>query len=223
MADVSLVRLLHLCSSALPIGAFAYSQGLEWAVEEQWISTEKELGDWLADLISTNLRFLEIPLLVRMVSANQEQDRSAFSHWIDILIANRETSELRSEENNRGRAMAKLIACWDMEISKEWQIAIMRSQAAGFAVAVNQWQIPLRQAAQGFAWSWLENLVLAGMRLIPLGQMEGQRILDALTQPLAMAVESGMKISDDNIGTSVPALAFASACHETQHTRLFRS
>jgi len=145
------------------------------------------------------------------------------SYWVDILLANRATSELRSEENNRGRAMAKLIENWHMEISDEWQGVLMRSQTAGFSVAVNYWKIPLYEAAHGFAWAWLENMVLSGIKLIPLGQMSGQRIIEALMHPLARAVEDGLKIGDEDIGISTPAVAFSSSCHETQHTRLFRS
>jgi len=223
MTDVSHIRLLHLCSSVLPVGAYAYSQGLEWAVEKQWISKEEELSAWLADLINTNLRLLEIPVLVRMVTACQEQDKPALSHWVDILLANRETSELRSEENNRGRAMGKLIENWGMGTTDAWQHIVMQSQTAGFATAVNHWKIPLQRAVYGFAWAWLENMVLAGIKLIPLGQMAGQRILENLIVPLANAVEDGLKTDNEDIGISSPAAAFASACHETQYTRLFRS
>ena len=90
-------------------------------------------------------------------------------------------------------------------------------------MAITQWNIPLKQAAQGFAWAWLENSVIAGVKLIPLGQVAGQRILRDLTEPLSQAVEAGLYLDDDDIGSSSPALAYASARHETQYTRLFRS
>jgi urease accessory protein len=223
MADISLIRLMQLSSSALPVGGFTYSQGLEWAVECQWVNTERELHDWLADLIETNLQYLEIPLLLRMLEACQTQDELSLSRWIDILLAHRETSELRLEEKNRGRAMVRLLQDLDMEIAEQWKLVLAKSQTAGFALALSQWNIPLHLGAQGFAWSWLENIVISGVKLIPLGQMAGQRILRDLAQPLALAVEKGLSVSDDNIGSSAPALAYASARHETQYTRLFRS
>jgi urease accessory protein len=223
MPDISLIRLMQLSSSALPVGGFTYSQGLEWAVECQWVNTEQELHDWLADLIDTNLQYLEIPLLVRMLQACQTQDELSLSRWIDILLAHRETSELRLEEKNRGRAMVRLLQDLDMDLAEQWKLVLAKSQTAGFALALSQWNIPIHLGAQGFAWSWLENIVISGVKLIPLGQMAGQRILRDLAQPLALAVDKGLSVSDNNIGSSAPALAYASACHETQYTRLFRS
>lgn len=222
-ADISLIRLMQLSSSALPVGGFTYSQGLEWAVECQWVNTEQELQAWLADLIETNLQNLEIPLLVRMVQACQTQDKLRLSHWIDILLAHRETSELRLEEKNRGRAMVRLLQDLEMDLAEQWKLVLAKSQTAGFALALSQWKIPIQQGAQGFAWSWLENIVISGVKLIPLGQMAGQRILRDLVPAVALAVERGLSVSDDNIGSSAPALAYASARHETQYTRLFRS
>jgi len=223
MADISLIRLMQLSSSALPVGGFTYSQGLEWAVECQWVNTEQELHDWLADLIATNLQYLEIPLLVRMLEACQAKDELNLSRWIDILLAHRETRELRMEEKNRGRAMVRLLQDLDMDLAEQWKLVLAKSQTAGFALALSQWNIPVHLGAQGFAWSWLENLVISGVKLIPLGQMAGQRILRDLAQPLALAVDKGLSVSDNNIGSSPPALAYASARHETQYTRLFRS
>ena len=223
MADISLIRLMQLSSSALPVGGFTYSQGLEWAVECQWVNTEQELHDWLADLIATNLQYLEIPLLVRMLEACQSQDELSLSRWIDILLAHRETRELRMEEKNRGRAMVRLLQDLDMDLAEQWKLVLAKSQTAGFALALSQWNIPMHLGAQGFAWSWLENIVISGVKLIPLGQMAGQRILRDLAQPLALAVDKGLSVSDNNIGSSALALAYASARHETQYTRLFRS
>ncbi len=223
ISNTSLIHLMQLSSSALPVGGFTYSQGLEWAVECGWVCNEVELQDWLADLISTNVHYLEIPVLVRMTQASRNSDAVDLTHWVDILLAHRETRELRLEEINRGRAMVRLLEDLEIDLELEWKPVLSKSQTAGFAVALNRWQIPLSIGAQGFAWSWLENLVISGVKLIPLGQMAGQRILRDLAQPLATAVEQGLKITDENIGSSSPALAYASTKHETQYTRLFRS
>ena len=221
--DTSLIRLMQLSSSVLPVGGFTYLQGLEWAVECQWVRTEDELRLWLIDLIETTLKDLEIPILVRMMQACDEQDKLNLSRWADILLAHRETSELRLEEQNRGRAMARLLENLDMDFALQWKFVLAKSQTAGFALALSQWQIPLQLGAQGFAWAWLENMVISGVKLIPLGQMSGQRVLRDLAEPLALAIEKGLTVTDENIGSSAPALAYASARHETQYTRLFRS
>jgi len=222
--DVSFIQLMQLCSSALPIGGFTYSQGMEWAVECQWICTEEDLRNWLMDLIDSNLKLIEIPLLVRMINACQEKDELALACWNDILLAQRETSELRIEEKNRGRALTRLLIALDKNgIPTQWQPILAKTQTAGFAWIINEWQISLPKAAQGFAWTWLENMVISGVKLIPLGQVAGQRILRDLTEPLTIAVSKGLTVRDDDIGSSSPALAYVSACHETQYTRLFRS
>lgn len=222
-SNVSLIRLLQLCSSALPIGGFTYSQGIEWAVEGHWVNSENDLRAWLLDLIKTNLQQLEIPVFLRMLSACEDNDELALKRWSDILLAYRETSELRLEENNRGRAMTRLLIDLEVEASIDLQSTLAKTQTAGFALAVNQWGIPVNIAAHGFAWTWLENLVISGVKLIPLGQVSGQRILRDLAKPLATSVEQGLEILDEDIGSSSPALAHASARHETQYTRLFRS
>jgi urease accessory protein len=214
---------MQLCSSALPIGGFTYSQGLEWAIECQWVSSEDELHDWLLDLINTNLQQLEIPLLARMTTACELNDQVALSRWSTILLAYRETSELRLEETNRGRAMTRLLADLSIDMDEGLQLILSKTQTAGFALAAQQWSIPLEKAAQGFAWAWLENLVISGVKIVPLGQAAGQRILRDLAEPLAESVEIGLTLNDEQIGSSSPALAYASAKHETQYTRLFRS
>jgi urease accessory protein len=222
-SDISLIRLLQLCSSALPIGGFTYSQGLEWAVEGKWVTTEDDLRKWLLDLIKTNLQQLEIPVFVRMTRACQDSDELVLKYWSDILLAYRETSELRLEESNRGRAMTRLLVDLKMRISTDLQPVLAKTQTAGFAFASDQWNVPVGAAAHGFAWAWLENLVISGVKLIPLGQVSGQRILRDLAEPLAVAVEKGLLMPDEDIGSSSPALAYACARHETQYTRLFRS
>lgn len=222
-SDTALLRLLQLCSGTLPIGGFTYSQGIEWAVECGWIRNQQDLTDWLTDLIDTSLTQVEIPLLVRLYHACEQGNAEALSHWSRWLLASRESSELRNEERNRGRALASLLVDLDIQHATEWRDALAGCQSAGFALACVAWRIPLLQAAQGFAWAWLENQALAGIKLIPLGQTAGQRILRGLSTCASCAVQRGLELSDEDMGTSAPALAIASSRHETQYTRLFRS
>jgi len=220
---VARLRLLHLVSPSLPVGGFTYSQGLEWAVECGWVNSEAELLDWISDLMETSLTQLEIPCLARLYRASAENDNQALTYWTRYLISCRETRELREEERNRGRALARLLPEIDIPVSAEIMPLLKSCQLTGFAHAARHWKIPLRSAAEGYLWGWLENIVLAGVKIVPLGQTAGQRIIATLTAPIPGMVEQGLALPDEVIGASCPAQALASSLHETQYTRIYRS
>jgi urease accessory protein len=222
-AGLPLLRLMHLVSPSLPIGSFTYSQGIEWAVECGWIKTAEELEAWLENLLHTGMTHLDIPLLQRLYQAVQQQDESVLQYWIDYLNASRETSELLQEEKNRGRALTDLLIGLDIPLAAQWKPVLAQNQAAAFALAAVHWQIPLPQAAAGYLWGWLENSALSAVKIIPLGQTQGQKILHRLTPQIPEVVEHALQVQDEEIGASSPALAIASSRHETQYTRLFRS
>lgn len=218
-----LLRLLHLASPSLPTGAFAYSQGLEWVIAAGWVRNAGDLAAWLEDLVRHSLAHVDIPLLGLMYKACRERNASDLVRWCDHLLALRETHELRLEEKNRGRAVAALLEGLRVPLSAKEKAIVAESQLAGFALAAAHWNVPLDEAATGYAWSWLENQVLAGIKTIPLGQTQGHRILLQMDETVITAVALGLGLETDAIGVSSPALAIASSLHETQYTRLFRS
>jgi urease accessory protein len=221
--DTRLLRLLQLVSPSLPIGGFTYSQGIEWAVESGWIRDRGDLDAWLSDLLHGPLAQVDLPLLLRLQAATEARDREALTTWIDWLLASRETAELRAEESNRGRALADLLVAWGLEGAGDWRPELARSQAAAFAFAAAAWAIDPRVAATGYAWAWLEGLLLAAVKIVPLGQTQGQQVLLGLAGRIPLALERALTLEDDAIGASSPALAIASSRHESQYTRLFRS
>ncbi len=225
--ELASLRLFQLISPALPIGAFTYSQGMEWAVENAWIKTPKDLSGWLYDVLQDSLVWLELPLMQRLYRAAEKDDAAAFFHWSQYLLASRETRELREEEKHRARAMlAGLEKLPDVKGWQElltWREALLKSQAASFALAAARWKIPCQQAMQGYAWSWLENAVTVAVKLVPLGQSDGQVILHQLSEHIPPAIQAAMTVSDEDIGASTPAMAIASSLHEVQYSRLFRS
>ena len=218
-----LPRLLQLVSPSLPIGAYSYSQGLEWAVEAGWVSDPVSLGDWVADLMNGNLRYWDLPLLARLYRAATDDDHEALARWAALSIAGRETAELRSEEHNKGRALASLLDKLGSLDADAPRATLASCQLAGYAWAAERWRIPLTDALSGYAWSWLENGILAGVKLIPLGQTDGQTLLLRLGDRVNTTVAAALALDDDDLGCSAPALAIASAAHEDQTTRLFRS
>lgn len=214
---------MQLVSPSLPVGGYTYSQGIEWAVEAGWIRNATDLESWLADQLHNSIARVDLPLLGRMQRAASARDLAALDHWVALLLATRETAELRLEETNRGRALADLLIAWGLADARECKPLLARSQLAGFAFAASAWGIAPDSAALGYAWSWLENLVLAGVKLVPLGQTQGQKVLARLIERIPVAVADASGLADDAIGASTPALAIASSAHETQYTRLFRS
>jgi urease accessory protein len=221
--QLAAMRLFQLISPSLPTGAFTYSQGVEWAVECGWVRDRDSLVGWLNSLLFSGFRELEIPLLKRLYCARSAIDIEAFSYWSNYTVACRETRELRQEEVNRGRAMAKLIDQLCPELEEDWMEVVKTCQIAGFALAASSWNIELEQAALGYTWGWLENMVMSAVKIVPLGQTAGQQALAALITTATDIVASGLVIEDKNIGGSCPAFAIGSCLHETQYTRLFRS
>lgn len=221
--DLPLLRLLHLVSPSLPIGSFTYSQGMEWAVECGWITTANDLESWLENLLHSGMTYLDLPILQRLYAAVAQQDTEALQYWVGYLNASRESAELLQEEKNRGRALTDLLIALEIPQAAQWKPLLAQSQSAAFALAAVHWQIPVEQTAYGYVWGWLENLVLAAVKIIPLGQTQGQNILHRMAPLLPDVVQVGLSVSDDEMGASSPALAIASSRHETQYTRLFRS
>ncbi|NVK39806.1 MAG: urease accessory protein UreF [Oceanospirillaceae bacterium] len=217
------LRLYQLISPSLPVGAFTYSQGLEWAIERGWVTSADGLGDWLESVLEHSLVTLELPLLARLYDAVAQGDADAVGHHCDWLLACRETSELRKEERQRGAALTTLLPQLGVEVPGALRSSLDSTQLAGFALAATRWDIGLEDALGGYCWSWLENAVMAGVKLVPLGQTAGQQLLLRLSGRIPAAVARALSVDDDLIGSSTPALAIASSRHETQYTRLFRS
>jgi urease accessory protein len=220
--ELALARLLQLVSPSLPIGGYTYSQGIEWAVEAQWIGNQVELQLWLDGVMQTNLCYLELPILQRMLAAWSLRDLTQLEHWNEVLIASRETAELRLEEANRARAFYGVLKSLEPS-ADEYQLILRQSHIAGYSFACERWGIDFERAACGWLWSWLENLVLSAVKIIPLGQTAGQQIIFSLGAFIPEVVAAAEAVADDEIGASSMAQAIASARHETQYTRLFRS
>lgn len=217
------LRLYQLISPTLPIGSFTFSQGLEWAVEANWVHDRKSLEQWLDSLLTHSVATLELPVLLRLQQALEDADELTFIRWCNILLASRETSELRAEERQRGAALSKLLPRLGIDIPPGLHSAISNTQLAGVALAANASEIAPKKTCSGYTWSWLENIVMAGVKLVPLGQTHGQQILYNLAAKIPAAVTAAMETTDAQVGSATPALAIASSQHEAQYTRLFRS
>lgn len=216
------LRLWQLISPTLPVGGYSYSQGLECAVQMDWVTDEEDLSDWLTGYAEHSLCGLELPLLLRVHGAAVAADPGAVSHWGALLASARETSELRREDHDMAMALCRLLRTLAPDFSPPAGAAA-NSYIAVFAAICAHWTIPARAAAAGYVWSWAENMVAAATRLMPLGQSAAQRVLFELGAKCGAWIAQAESLSDENIGFSGPGFTIASACHETQYSRLFRS
>jgi len=214
-----LLRLMHLVSPALPVGAYAWSQGLESAVELQWVHDAGSAQDWLAGVMQNGLARLELPVLLRLMQAQADEQ---FQHWNQWLLAARETEELYMEDAQLGAALRKILVTLDIAVPPSLRSGDI-SFVTAFALAGHSFNIAPATLAMGLAWSWLENQVAAAVKLIPLGQTQALRILDALMPQLAALPTLAAQLGDDDIGATLPGVVMASSFHQTQYSRLFRS
>lgn len=221
--SIATLRLWQLISPALPVGAYAYSQGLEYAIEAGWLKTETDVHGWIKGQLQHNLAYLDIPILKRLYQAWSSNDQHAISHWTRYLLVSREAAELKTEDQNLGRALATLLTQLDIAEAEAYTLSEQVAFAAMLALAACRWQISQQEIAQAYLWMWCENQVAAAIKLVPLGQTSGQKMLLGLADVIPDAVETGLKVTDDHIGMSAPGLGIASALHETQYSRLFRS
>jgi urease accessory protein len=223
MTSPALLRLLQLCSPALPIGAFAYSQGLEHAVTNAWVHDEQTAADWILGILGHSLRAIEVPLLARMYRAWIADDHATIRRWNDFLFASRAGRELQGEDQRLGNALARLLVTLEVPRAQAFTADPKATHLTLFALAAAAWNIELRDAAQGFLFSWCENQVGAAARAVPLGQSAAQRILSRAAAAIPTVVDAGLAIDDYAIGAAAPAHAIGSALHETQYSRIFRS
>jgi urease accessory protein len=198
-------RLLQLASPTLPVGAYSYSGGLEAAVEAGIVKDARSAERWIGDVLEFSVLRMEAPMLLRMIESPSEE-------WNEMLLASRETAELRAETVQMGYSLNRLLP----ELGVEPCAVDTPSFPAAYAQAVRAWGIPAREALTAYLWAWLENQVMAAVKSVPLGQTDGQKMLLALGARLHDAGE-------EEPGNFAPGLAMLSSFHETQYSRLFRS
>lgn len=219
--NLSQLRCLHLCSPMLPVGGFSFSQGLEYAIETRWLVSVQDIGQWLDVVMAESMAYLDLPVVLRLKRAYADGNVNEFQYWSDFLLASRESAELLQAERVMGSAMNRLLHTLGINMGVYQNID--PSFIGGFAVATQFWALSDEDALGAHLWIWLENQITAATKLLPLGQSDAQRLLLQKTEFIPPIVSLALNLRDEDVGASLPSLAMASAWHETQYSRLFRS
>ena len=223
-----LLRLLQLASPALPVGAYTYSQGLEWAVESGVVAREADAAAWIGDLLEWSVARFEAPLLASQLAAWACGEDGEVARLNDDFLASRETAELRAETLQMGWSLVRLLTELDAFAALPgWRARLLALDTPCFptawSAAAAAWQVPADQALAAYLWAWAENQVMAALKAVPLGQSAGQRLLAMLGERIPALVGQALELPEALWSNYTPGLAIASSRHETQYTRLFRS
>lgn len=220
-----LTLLANWLSPAYPVGAYSYSHAIEWAVEAATLKTMDDLVDYIATILEVGAGWADLVLAAASWRAAAAGQRDALDHIAELGLALRPTKEMALESLQQGTAFVTTTrAAWPGtaldDLDRRHPGGIVYSVAVGTACAG---RVPLPAMLKAFCHAIAANLVSAGVRLIPLGQTDGQRATAALMPVTAkIAMLAGTAPLAD-IGCAAPTIELYSMRHETQYTRLFRS
>jgi urease accessory protein len=225
--DASLVRLMTWLSPSFPVGAFSFSHGIEAAAEAGLIADRAGLVDWIEGVLAFGAGRLDASIFrLAYEAAGGEGDLAEIVEAADI---HRGTLELALEARVQGQAfLDAVLASWPLP-----RLAALAEEARGtgrpvaypvaLALAAAAHEVPMRPALAAFLHAFVANLVSAAVRIVPLGQTDGQRAIAGLQPAVAAAVEAALAPGPVLLGNAALMVDFCSMAHERQWTRLFRS
>lgn len=235
-------RLWLLLSPSLPVGGYSYSQGLEYAVANGQVTDFESTRHWIGGLARQVLPRVDLPLLLRMFQALANRNTIEFQQWNLQLLALRETAELRAEDLAMGQALWRLLGELTPAPTHDYPVDVSHTTdtnhsadisslpqpsrltfAGALACAGHLWALDEATLCDACAWIWCENQVAAAVKLVPLGHSDGQRLLLSLADELNALTVQALACPDEALGMTATGLAIASAQHENQAARLFRS
>jgi len=224
--EAALYRLMTWLSPSYPLGAFSYSHGLEYAVEAGLVRERESLTNFVATAMSQGAGHSDGALLAAAWEAASSGDRAAIDAIAELAEAWRGSAETALESRAQGAAFLTATRnAWPHplldELALRYRGELMLPVGIGVAAAIHG--VPLAPTLTAYLHAFASNLVSAGLRLIPLGQTDGQRAIAALEPVIAAASAHVLATPLDEIGTSALMIDWCSMQHETQYTRLFRS
>jgi urease accessory protein len=226
LAAGDLYRLMTWLSPAYPIGAFSYSSGIEWAVEAGDIRDAETLHAWLTAMIAEGSGFCDAVFFAHAYRAAESNDDETLRTIAELAIAFAPSKERHLETSAQGRAFLDVTrVAWASHALDRLEALGIEYVALPVAVAAAcaGHGIALAAAMQCYVHAFAANLISAGVRLIPLGQSDGQRVLAALEPVVATTVTRALATPLDEVASAAMRADLASMQHESQYTRLFRS
>lgn len=222
MDSAALYRLMSWMSPAYPVGAFSYSHGLEAALDAGRVTDAPSLEAYIRSALRHGVGRVDGALFRASFEAAQDRDADGLRHVAAIGFALAPSAELALESRAQGRAFLKTTQdVWPQDLLETLPEKTVYPVAVGAAAALHG--IDLEPAAEAYFHGFVSTVSSAGVRLIPLGQTDGQRIVAALADDVGEAAARAPVSTLDDAGSAVPMIDILSAMHETQHTRLFRS
>ena len=219
-----LLHILQLASPTLPVGAYSYSEGLETLVEQGIVRDSESLSRWLSQELQHGSIVVETAIMFRAYQSLVQGDLQKLATWNAWLSAARETEELRQQSWQMGRSLVKLLVDLQPELASVTnKISDYCNYGIAFGIAAACWQINPQDAVMAYFQSWVTNLISAGVKLIPLGQTDGQKLLLNLHPLLIESTDKVLDLPDEDLASCSWGLSLASMAHQGQYTRLFRS
>lgn len=220
----ALYSLLTWTSPAFPVGAYAFSHGLERAVEQGWVDDRHSASDWIDGLVSDGDGLADLVFVSEAWLAGAEPE--SLADVCEFALAFQSAAEVRTETIAQGRAFLKTANdVWPDTVPAELvaQIGDEAPYPAVFGAVTRRANIDRHDALLAFGHGFVANLVSAAVRLVPLGQTDGQRITAELAGSVSRAALRASATRLNNVSSSCPMSDIACMQHELQYTRLFRS
>jgi urease accessory protein len=225
----ALLRLQSWLSPAFPSGSYSYSHGIEWAVEAGYLDDRETLVDWLESDLRYGSGRNEAIFFVEAWRSAADNDLVKLFEIAELACAFRGTSEFALESSQQGMGcLWTLRRVWPDELLDQLSELLSKQKLSPALAVVHgaasaKQGLPANLALPAFLQSYVANLVTAGVRLVPLGQTDGQRAIASLEQVVLAATDEAMGATVDDLGSAAFMVDLASMRHETQYTRLFRS
>ncbi|MCP4318133.1 MAG: urease accessory protein UreF [Hyphomicrobiales bacterium] len=219
LTSQSLIRLMSWLSPSFPVGAFAYSNGLESAVNDRRVTTAKELEDWLTDLLTFGAAWNDAVLFCE--SWRRAQDGGDLREVAMLVEALASSAERHLETMAQGAAFLEAAAAWPHPVAERLPRDCPFPVAVGAICGAHN--VPLEAALVAYLHAFVSNLIQAGLRLMELGQKDGVRLLAVIEPHIERIAERAAGSGLDDLGGPTILAEIVAMKHETQYSRLFRS